>query len=325
MTERTKRILKFLLRIAVTAGLLWLILSRIDLGGLTEAVRRARWRYVLLSWAVGIGTYWIRAVRLRLILEEQECPVPTRRIFGATAVTMLYSLFLPGLLSVGVKWYILHAFAGKAARILSAMVYNQVSEIAVRILLSVVVLVVISPIGGWWIPGMGLAIAVVIVVGLWLLVHPRISARLVAVSEFVLRPFPAVIRRGATQTIESSRVFRSSGWPLHLKVAGISVASTLLSALIYWCVAQAVGISVPLSAFIWQASAVFLLARLPISIANCGVREFTLIGFLSLYGVDATTAVFFSLLVFSNALLMAAMGLVYQLFGAFNAPKTTGR
>ena len=130
-----------------------------------------------------------------------------------------------------------------------------------------------------------------------------------------VKPFPAVVRRGVTKTIESSRTFASSGWSFHGKVAGFNVVSTLLSAVIYLCVARAVGIDVPLTAFIWQASVVFVLARLPISVANFGVREVTLIGFLSLYGVDAPTAVLFSLLVFSSALLMAGIGLLYQLLG----------
>ena len=77
MTERTKRILKLLLRIAVTVALLWLILGRINLDGLAEAIGAARWRYVVLSWIVAIGAYWVRAVRLRFILEKQGClPAP---------------------------------------------------------------------------------------------------------------------------------------------------------------------------------------------------------------------------------------------------------
>lgn len=315
MTERTKRVLKLLLRVAVTAGLLWLILSRIDLGGLTQAVRRARWTYILLSWAVGIGTYWIRAARLRFILEKQDCHVPTRTIFNASAVTTLYSLILPGVISVGVKWYILRSFTGQAARVLSAMVYNQVSDILVRVLVSLIVVALVSPVSGWWIPGLCLAVAVVTVAGSFLLLHPLISRKLVALSEFVLKPFPAVVRRGVTKTIESSRTFASCGWSFHGTVAAFNVVSTLLSAVIYLCAARAAGISVPFTAFIWQASVVFVLAKLPISVANFGVREVTLIGFLSLYGVDATTAVFFSLLVFSNALVMAGIGAFYQLFG----------
>ena len=321
MTEKSKRILKLLLRLAVTAGLLWLILGRINLDGLAEALGSAKWSYVVLSWAIGIGAYWIRAVRLRFILEKQDCRVPTRTIFGASAVTTLYSLILPGVISVGVKWYILRSFTGKAARVLSAMVYNQVSEILVRVLLSLIVVALVSPVSGRWISGLCLVVAVVTVACSLLLLHPLASRKLVVVSEFVLKPLPAVVRRGVTKTIESSRTFASCGWPFHGKVAGFNVISTLLSAVIYLCVARATGISVPLTAFIWQASVVFVLARLPISVANFGVREVTLIGFLSLYGVDATTAVSFSLLVFSNALLMAGIGFFVQLFGMSRSDK----
>jgi len=265
------------------------------------------------------------AARLRFILEKQDCHVPTRRIFIASAVTSLYSLILPGVISVGVKWYILRSFTGKAAKVLSAMVYNQVSEILVRVLLSLIVVALVSPVSGWWTPVLCLAVAVVTVACSLLLLNGRTSRKLVTLSEFVLKPFPAVIRRGATKTIESSRTFASCGWPFHWKVAGFNVASTLLSAVIYLCAARATGISVPLMAFIWQASVVFVLAKLPISIANCGVREFTLIGFLSLYGVDATTAVFFSLLVFSNALVMAGIGVFYQLLGMSKAHSPASR
>jgi hypothetical protein len=127
--------------------------------------------------------------------------------------------------------------------------------------------------------------------------------------------FPAFLRAGAMKTLTSSQVFASTGPGFHLSIAGINVISTLFSAVLYWCCAQAIGISVPATAFIWQASVIYILGRIPISVANFGVREFTLIGFLSLYGVNAATAVVFSLLVFSNALVMALIGLLYQLSG----------
>jgi len=123
--------------------------------------------------------------------------------------------------------------------------------------------------------------------------------------------------------IRSSQVFVSTGPTFHLSMAGINVGSTLLSAVLYSCCAAAIGISVPFTAFLWQASVVYILGRIPISVANFGVREFTLIGLLSLHGVDAATAVVFSLLVFSNALVMAFLGLLYQISGASDPRKGT--
>jgi uncharacterized membrane protein YbhN (UPF0104 family) len=323
MTDRTKRILKLLLRGVVTAALLWLIFRKIDLDALTQALGRARWRYVMLSWAIGVVAYWVRAERLRLILKKLGCQLATRNIFRASAVATIYGLVLPGIVGVGVKWYILRSFTGKAAQALSAMVYNQASEVLVRLLLSLALVGITNPMGLRWIPVLCLAVTALVMAGLLGLFHPRTSAGLVRVSNSLLRPFPSSLRAGATKTIESSQVFASAGPGFHLSMASLNVVSTLFSAVIYWCAAQAIGISVPPTAFIWQASVVYILGRIPISVANFGVREFTLIGFLSLYGVDAATAVVFSLLVFSNALVMACIGLLYQLSGISGASKAT--
>ncbi|UCD49816.1 MAG: flippase-like domain-containing protein [Phycisphaerales bacterium] len=321
MTDRTKRILKLLVRGLVTAALLWLIFREIDLDALTEALARARWRYVLLSWALGVLAYWVRAERLGLILKKLGCKLATRKIFRASAVATIYSLVLPGIVGVGVKWYILRSFTGKAAQALSAMVYNQASEVLLRLLLSLVLVAATNPGGAWWMPALCLAVTVVLVAGLLLLFHPRTAARLVSISNSLLKPLPAFVREGAMKTIASSQVFASTGPGFHLNIAAINVVSTLFSAALYWCCARAIGISVPATAFVWQASVVYILGRLPISVANFGVRECTLIGFLSLYGVDAATAVVFSLLVFSNALVMAFIGLLYQLSGISRAEK----
>lgn len=321
MTERTKRILKLLLRGTVTVGLLGLIFRKIDVDALVQAVRQARWQFVLLSWLAGVLVYWVRSIRLGYILARLGCILPTSRIFRASAIAAVYSLVLPGIVGVGVKWHILRSFTGKAAQVLSAMVYNQCGEVLVRLLVSLVLVAVTNPMGLGWMPVLCLAAAAITVAALLPLFHPRISAGLVRVSNVLLRPLPVVLRAGASKTIESSQVFASAGARFHLNVAGIHVISMLFSAAIYWCCAEAIGISVPATAFIWQASVVYVLGRIPISVANFGVREFTLMGFLSLYGVDAATAVVFSLLVFSNALLMGFIGLLYQLSDLASAQK----
>ena len=234
MTESTKRILRFLLRSVVTAGLLWLIFRRIDLGGLAQAIGRAQWRYVLLSWAIGVLAHWVRAVRLGFILERLGCRLASWKIFSASAVATIYGLVLPGIVSVGVKWYILRSFTGRAAQALSAMVYNQASELLVRLLLSLVLVAATNPMGLWWIPVLCLSVAVVVMVGSLLLLHPQTSTGLVRISNSILRPFPTFLRDGARRTIESSQVFASPGPGFHLGMAAINVGSTLISAVLYW-------------------------------------------------------------------------------------------
>jgi len=53
--------------------------------------------------------------------------------------------------------------------------------------------------------------------------------------------------------------------------------------------------------------------RIPISVANLGVREFTLVGLLALYGVDKSQALLMSMILFSALIVMALIGAIYQL------------
>ena len=95
-----------------------------------------------------------------------------------------------------------------------------------------------------------------------------------------------------------------------------TIASLVGSVIIYILSARAANINVPVSVFVWLSVIVYILGRLPISIANLGVREFTLAGFLAIYGVETSAAVLMSMILFSASVLMAAIGVGYQFFWA---------
>jgi hypothetical protein len=57
--------------------------------------------------------------------------------------------------------------------------------------------------------------------------------------------------------------------------------------------------------------------------ANLGVREVTLVGFLAVYGVEKPAAMLMSMILFSTMVLLAIMGAAYQLLWAVTARKMT--
>ncbi len=67
---------------------------------------------------------------------------------------------------------------------------------------------------------------------------------------------------------------------------------------------------------VWQCSFIYILGRLPISIANLGVREAVLVAGLGVYGVDSSSAVLMSMIIFSNRLVIAGIGAAWQIGGA---------
>jgi len=310
------------MRLLITAVLLWLVLGRIDFQQVGQAIKNARWQFLIATWALTVLSLWVRALRMHFILKRQDCNVGSIKVFGASAVTMLYSLMIPGLLSTGVKWYILRQHTGKGSNVLSSMAYNQATEIVVRVLLGLVAVIVTNPGGQPQLPVICTIVTAGIIIGCVLLLSRRTGVKVNELMGYALRPFPKVIRSPAERILEQIKIFQTTGWGFHLQMAGISLLASLLSVVIYIFAAKAAGISVPAAALVWQSSAVYILGRLPISVANLGVREFTLIEFLALYGVEAPAVLLMSMIIFSNIILMAFIGAIYQQFWAISAKKS---
>ena len=89
MTTRSKQLAKLLIRILITMGLLVWIFSQIDLGQFGRAVKTARWQLLIAVWVLTVIFFWIRSIKMQLILKRQGCKVDCATIFGATAVTCL--------------------------------------------------------------------------------------------------------------------------------------------------------------------------------------------------------------------------------------------
>jgi len=324
--DRTKQILKSLLRLSVTAVLLWLVLSRIDLQQVGRSIKAAKWQFLIIVWLLAILAFWLRSVKMGFILKKQNCEVDSIKIFGASAVTMLYSLIMPGLLSTGVKWYILKRHTGKGSNVFSSMVYNQFIIFILVSTTALIALIATNPASTWQLPAIcSVMLALLTFIYLSLLNRtfgPKLTSRLSHILNYLSRSLSDIGRR----ILEQLSVFQTSPLSFHLKILALEFfCTTVVSTTIYIFAAEAAGINVPIMVLVWQSAVVFMLGRLPISIANLGVREATLIGTLALYKVDASSAFLMSMIIFSNAILMAVIGAVFQLYWVFHKPEEITR
>ncbi len=311
--DKTKRVLKLLLRFSVTAALLYLVFSRIDLKELAQGIRDANYSLLIIVWTLAILACWVRSVKMRLILKKQLCDIPTGKIFAASSVVILYGLFLPGVISSGVKWYILKQHTHKGSNVLSSMFYNQVTDITVKLLIGLVAIIVASPVQYSMLPAIAAALLALIVLAWVLMLNTWTNKKIRPAIEYLLRPFPQKIQDIAERMFGQLKTFQKTGFRFHLTILAVNLLDTLLGVTSFVFAARAAAIYVPAMALVWQASVVYVLGRLPISIANLGVREFTLVGFLALYGIEAPTAILFSMIVFSRTILLAAIGAAFQI------------
>ena len=265
--------------------------------------------------------FWIQSMAMQRALSKQGCPVSLVRLFGASSVTALYSLALPGFLSVGVKWYILKKHTGKGSHVLSSMLYNQVMLSAVMTAIGLVGLIVTNPVRVFlpearrpWIFPVLCAVALMLLISMFvLLLNARTGGVMTRGLTALLKPLPRAVRDKGRTILTQLAVFQTAGPRFHLTVVGLNVLNgALIGLLIYLSAARAAHVTVGFGILIWLCAVVYVLGKLPISVANLGIREVTLVGFLGAYGVAEPAALLMSMALFSAVLFMAALGATYQ-------------
>jgi uncharacterized membrane protein YbhN (UPF0104 family) len=322
MLEQRKQILKFIAKLIITAALLTWVFFQVDLRQLAQAIRDARWSLLWIIWALTIVAYLILSVKMRLILKKLDCQVGTVMLFGASAVTALYGMVLPGVFDTPIKWYILKRHTGKGSNVFSSMAYNQFTSLLIIIASALVALIATNPAGNWQLIVICSALLILFVVGSLLLLSRSVGQKLAKFLSSMLTLLPASLRDTGNRILQQLSIFRTAPWSFHFTAFFLSFASsTIVGTIIYIFAASAARISVPVGVLIWQCSVIFLLGRLPISIANLGVREATLVGTLALYGVGAPSALLMSMIIFSNKILMAIIGAAFQLYWMMRMPQ----
>jgi uncharacterized membrane protein YbhN (UPF0104 family) len=330
LSTRSKQSAKLLIRILITTGLLVWVFSQIDLKQFALAVRTARWQLLLAVWATTLFFFLIRTVKMQLILKQQDCTVSFATVFRASAVTSLYSMILPGLLSTGAKWYILKRDSGKGSNVLCSMVYNQLSTLVIMLVFGLLALMITNPVlvlktnvnSRWLLPAIcGILLTIIIVTSL-LLLNSRTGGKIINGLGLLLRPFSVKIRQKGRQMLERIATFQTAGAGFHLMIASITTIDTLVGGVIVYILsARAANIQAPVGVLIWMYAAIFVLGRIPISVANLGVREVTLVGFMTIYGVEKSQSLLMSMILFSVLVFMAVIGAIYQISWAFGSKK----
>jgi len=314
MTGRQKKILKFSAKLLVTVGLLLWVFSKTDLLALAEAFKNARWLYLGPLWILTVVAYWLLSFKMRIILARQHCRLSTWSVFAASAITSLYGLVLPGLLDTSVKWYILKRYTGKGTHVFSSMVYNQLTFLLVTIVSALAALIVTNPSHNQQLPLLCAAVLVILITSSYLLLHPRTGPKMTALLGRLTAALPAVVRTPAEHIFQQLGDFQLAPWSFHATVLLLSLASTTgIGTVIYIFAAKAAHIEVPVGVLIWQCALIFVLGRLPISIANFGVREATFVSSLALYDVPGSSALLMSTIILSTRLLIALIGAALQL------------
>ena len=322
MSARGRQIAKLLIRILVTAGLLVWAFGQVDMAQFWLTVKAANWQFLVAVWVWTAFLFWLRSVKMRLVLKQQDCDVGTETLFSATCVTELYSMSLPGMLSTGVKWYLLKKSTGRGGAVLSGMFYSQLLTMIIMTVFGLAALIITNPVSSlfpgtrnrWVLPAVcGVLLATMILVTI-LLLNARTGGVFIRLLKQSLRPFGTTIHLKGQDVLDQIARFQSAPLRFHFGISLLTIADTLVGGVVgYVIAAQGANIDAPLMLFVWLCAIIYVLGRLPISIANLGVRESLLVSMLSLYGVEKPAALLMSMILFSRLVVMALVGAAYQI------------
>lgn len=334
ISARTKQILKFVAKILMAVLLLTWVFWEVDLSQFLQTVKAARWQYLFGVWGATTLFSWVQSLALQWILRQQQCVVGLNTIFGATCITSLYGLAVPGFVRTGVKWYLLTRATGKGARVLSAMLYNQAALTVMMLAVGLAGLIAMNPaqtlFSGVQRPWVLPLLCSVALAGLALLtilaLNERTGGRVLRLLQVLLRPLPRAVQEKARTVLTQIATFQSAGWRFHATIALLNVVDVLFVGLLWYLfAARAAAVVVPTGVLVWLCAVVFLLNTLQITFANLGVREMALVSLLAGYGVTRASALLMSMILLSSLFFLAALGVIYQLLWTLRSRRTVDR
>jgi hypothetical protein len=147
-----------------------------------------------------------------------------------------------------------------------------------------------------------------------LLLNARTGRFAIRAFGWLLKPWPPRLRLKGQEILGQIATFRTAGVRFHLTIAAINAFDAgVVCVVSYVAAAHAAGIRVPLGMFVCLCASVYVLSKVPVTLANLGFREVTLVGLLAGYSVEASASLLMSMVLFSSQIFMAALGIAYQL------------
>jgi uncharacterized membrane protein YbhN (UPF0104 family) len=288
---------KWFVRAAVSATVVWLLLTHIPFGNVLAALRQAQPWVLIVTVAVMAGGHYLNALKLRLLLGEVRERV-TFSCVRAQYSGLVANLGLPGLAGGDlVRAAYLAPIVG-VRRVAVASVADRVIDTATNLIFVLIAL----PLAG--LPGP--VEAILRQAGIW--IAGGVAAALV-LALFVIRSRkPAVGRLWKTSVELASRRKELAA------AIGVSLLVQAAFVLTNAWVARQVGVTTGLAAWFvaWPLSK--LASVLPISLGGIGVREAALVLVLSPYGAPREAVLASGILWQAFFVIMGILGfLVVQL------------
>ncbi|MCY3763027.1 MAG: lysylphosphatidylglycerol synthase transmembrane domain-containing protein [Gemmatimonadetes bacterium] len=300
-----KRALNTLLKLAVSAGLLYYLALQTDLEGLGAAFAATVPSLFLLAVAFFVVSNGLGACQWYLLLRAHRLPIGFRQatVFYLTGV-FFNNVLLGNIGGDALRIYDVRRLTGRTSGAAAATFMDRFVGLLSTCTLALIACFAVAEVR---VPGV-ISVLVPVWAALILLMAMGLSGRVGRLLEgLATRILPERAGRKAASLRRSMAVYRNKG-RLLLGVWAVSLGVQFARVLVYWSAGLAAGLHTGLIYFVAFQPVAAVIAALPISIGGLGVRENIFVELFGSVGAPESRA-------FAMSLLGYAAGVVASLLG----------
>ncbi len=307
--------LTFLLKAVITALILALLVSRLDMSAFSSIVGGLDWPLFVFSLAILAGRNVLGAWRHRTLLRYFGDPPGILALFRYYFIGAFFNMFLPTVVGGDIaRAYYLYRDSGGRAETMSSVIVERALGLYAMMLLAVYALIH-GYLAGLPAFDSGIVRLIFIAFGSGLIVSLLFfSQRLEHLILAVVPGKATVILKPAMNLVRHVGSYRKAPGLL-VQALVLSLVFQFVGIISTYILSRSLGETTPFIYFLLFLPVVWLISMVPVSINGLGIRESAYVVLFSMAGMSKEAALAMGLLWFGQTLIIGIAGAFFFLLG----------
>lgn len=302
----------WILKLAITAGMVSWLFSRADLHAVLDSLTMIQPLLIIFALALQIVAFVLAGLRWWILLTSVGVKIRFRHVLSSSYLGIFFNNLLPtGMGGDVVRVLHMNSRGSRAKELVSSAIADRV--------IGLVSVLILGAASTFLSPNIRLSN------GIKISLAALTIGAIAGLALFSTAPFVKAIRGLATryghthvrsfvlESLSLCQSFRSRPRVV-ISAFGLTLVMQSIVVLVYYTLGTSIGISMPISMYFAIIPMVFLAANIPISIGGLGVREGALIALMVAASTNQQLAITLSVL-YLTVLWMGSLPGVFVLFG----------
>jgi hypothetical protein len=289
-----KRYFFLMLKLAVTAGLLYWLLSNVSLDEMRSVLAPIQTHHIVAGLALQSIVIILGCLRWWILLHHVSRSIPFTRALPSFYLGIFFNHLMPTTVG-GDAIRVLHMRGNSpnTKALISSTIMDRIIGLIGVLIIGTTAIIAFPVVSDSFGLKTVMLFGLIFSLGVFPLLASAPFTRLV--NKLTIRFQHAKKRRWLLELTSLCQSYAGAKMRLFAALVLTLVLQTL-TILTYYMLGNAIGIQLPLTAYFVSISLVFLASALPVSLGGLGIREGVLVGLLVALGVDTQVAISLSLL-----------------------------